>query len=73
MRRVTLAHRVERRVGRRVLKVTLRRLVHVFLARVRREPLRSTLLLGLGGMIGGALGATAGLVAGRKIAQSSSS
>jgi hypothetical protein len=60
--------KLERTVARKVAKVAVRRLVNLFLARSRRQPLRSSTLLG----VGGAVGITAGWIAGRRTAHSSS-
>jgi hypothetical protein len=63
-----MAHKLQRRLERKVAKATLRRSIHDFVSRSKRQPLRSTTLIS----IGGAVGAAAGWVAGRKTAQSSS-
>jgi hypothetical protein len=57
--------KLERAVGRKLAKVAVRRLIHVFVARYKGQPLRNTGLLS----IGAAVGLTAGWIAGRKTAQ----
>jgi hypothetical protein len=61
-----MANKVGKRIGRKVAKVTIRHSVNGFVSKFKRQPLRSTTLLS----IGGAVGATAGWIAGRKAASS---
>jgi hypothetical protein len=60
-----MANKLGKTLGRKAAKATLRHSVRGFVARSRRQPLRSTTLLS----VGGAVGAAAGWVAGRKTAQ----
>lgn len=55
-------------VGRRAARATFRHSVRGFVSKSKRQPLRSTTLLS----IGGAVGATAGWIAGRRTAQTGS-
>lgn len=60
-----MAHVMASPVGRKATKATWRHSLHGVASKAKRQPLRSTALLGLGG----AVGAVAGWIAGRKAAQ----
>jgi hypothetical protein len=63
-----MANKLGKQLGRKAVKVTLRHSVRGFGSKFKRQPVRSTTLLS----IGGAVGATAGWIAGRKTAHTSS-
>jgi hypothetical protein len=63
-----MANKLGRTLERKVAKATLRHSVRQFVTRSKRQPLRSTTLLS----VGGAVGAAAGWIAGRKTAQTGS-
>lgn len=58
---------LKKMLGRKAAKATLRHSVNGLISKSKRQPLRSTTLLSVGGL----LGATAGFLAGRKTAQTS--
>ena len=64
-----MANKLGKTLGRKAAKATVRHSVHGFVSKAQRQPLRSTTLLS----IGGALGAAAGWIAGRKTAHTGSS
>ncbi len=64
-----MANKLGKTLGRKAAKATIRHSVHGVVSKYKRQPLRSTTLL----TIGGALGAAAGWIAGRKTAQTGSS
>jgi hypothetical protein len=63
-----MANKLGKTLGRKAAKATVRHSWRGFVAKAQRQPLRSTTLLS----IGGALGAAAGWIAGRKTAQTGS-
>jgi len=58
---------LKKMLGRKAAKATLRHSVNGLISKSKRQPLRSTTLLSLGG----AVGVAAGFLAGRKTAQTS--
>jgi len=63
-----MANKLGKVLGRKAAKATLRHSVHGFVSKSKRQPLRSTTLLS----VGGAVGVAAGWIAGRKTAQTGS-
>ncbi len=63
-----MANKFGKQLGRKAARVTLRHSWHGLVSKAQRQPLRSTTLLS----IGGAVGAAAGWIAGRKAAHSGS-
>ncbi len=54
---------VQRRIGKRAAKATIRHSARGAVSKVRRRPLRSATLLGIGGALGAAAGFTAARLA----------